>query len=42
MNSYEWKDGKLHHYINGELRAVIPAKAVADYKQLWTDAPDHE
>jgi len=40
MNRYEWKDGKLHHYINDELRAVVPHFALTDYRAFYPDAPD--
>ncbi|HEY8085334.1 MAG TPA: hypothetical protein VIE69_07000 [Methylophilaceae bacterium] len=33
--------GNLLHYIGEELRATVPAHAIADYQAHWPDAPDH-
>lgn len=41
MDRFEYDaEGNLNHYINDELRAIVPAAHVADYQTEWPDAPD--
>ena len=39
MNTFEYKQGKLHHYRDSELVAVIAAENVADYQKFVPEAP---
>jgi len=41
MNRFEYaEDGSLRHYINDELRAVVAAAHVEEYRATWPDAPE--
>ena len=40
MNRYEYDEaGTLRHYINEELRAIVPPESVAEYRAIYDDAP---
>lgn len=39
MSTFEIIDGKLHHFINGELRAVIENANVEAYREFFPEAP---
>lgn len=42
MNSFEMKNGKLNHYVNGELRAVIEPENIDAYREFQPECPTLE
>lgn len=40
MNRFEWHQGKLHHFIHDDLRAIISAEHVSDYAEAAQIDPD--
>lgn len=40
MNEFEYDaQGNLRHYINGELRAIVPPAGLNDYHDVYPDVP---